>query len=51
MCLSNLLTIPVLLEICFNFFNKPLTFLEHIENLNTFNRFLKADSELTEDDD
>ena len=27
--------------------NKPLTFLEYIENHNTFNHFLKTDSELS----
>ena len=31
--------------------NKPLNFLEYIENRNTFKHFLKTDSELTVDDD
>ena len=31
--------------------NKPLTFLEYIQNCNNFKHFLKKDSELAVDDD
>ena len=31
--------------------NKPLSFLEYIDNCNNFKHFLKTDSELTVDDD
>ena len=32
-------------------FNKPLTFLEYIENHNNFKHVLKTDSEVTVDHD